>query len=220
MSSPACIAIVTGANRVNGVGFASVRQLAFQYASSTFNRGPLLIYMTSRNKESGEKALQTVTQQIQEAAAASTTKKEGSPPVEVKLALLDIESDESIATFAASMAANHPGGIDILINNAAVLGLRGEEGLTPDMVAWTVKCNYYGTQALTEALLPQIKEGGRIVNVASLAGSLAFGTHRNYSKEIDARWLGAETVEDINGIVKDFEAAAEKGEFDGWPKSA
>lgn len=217
MSSPACIAIVTGANRVNGVGFACVRQLAFQYSSSTFNRGPLLIYMTSRNKESGEKALQTVTQQIQEHQA---TTKDASPPVEVKLALLDIESDESIAAFAASMAANHPGGIDILINNAAVLGLRGEEGLKPDMVEWTVKCNYYGTQALTDALLPQIREGGRIVNVASVAGSLAFGTHRNYSEETDARWLEAETVEDIDGIVKDFAAAAEKGDLNGWPQSA
>lgn len=214
MSSPACIAIVTGANRVNGVGLACVRQLAFQYPSSTFNRGPLLIYMTSRNKDSGEKALQTVTQQIREGAAKD------SPPVEVKLALLDIENDDSIAAFAASMATNHPAGIDILINNAAVLGLLGEEGLKPDMVAWTVKCNYYGTQALTEALLPQIREGGRISNVASVAGSMAFGTHRNYSDEITARWLGAETVGDIDGIVKDFEAAAEKGEFEGWPQSA
>lgn len=215
MSSPACIAVVTGANRVNGVGFAAVRQLAFQYPSSTFNRGPLLIYMTSRNKESGEKALQTVTQQIKEGLASTD-----SPPVEVKLLLLDIESEESIAAFAASLAASHPEGIDIVINNAAVLGLLGAEGLKPAMVEWTIKCNYYGTLDLTQALLPQIKAGGRIVNVASVAGSLAFGDHRNYTDEVDARWLGAETVEDINGILKDFSAAAEKGNLEGWPQSA
>lgn len=216
MSSPACIAVVTGANRVNGVGFASVRQLAFQYPSSTFNRGgPLLIYMTSRNKESGEKALQTVTQQIKEETASKD-----SPPIEVKLLLLDIESKESITAFAASLAATHPDGIDILINNAAVLGRLGEEGLTPAMVEWTVRCNYYGTRDVTQALLPQMKDGGRIVNVASVAGSLTLRGRRNFTDEISARWVGAETVEDIDGIVKDFVAAAEKGDLEGWPPSA
>lgn len=209
MTSPACIAVVTGANRLNGVGLSCVRRLALQYPSSKFNRGPLLIYLTSRNKESGEAAVEAVTRQIQEAAAKD------SPPVEVKLGVLDIESQDSISMFAASLAANHPGGIDILINNAAVLGKLGPEGLKPDAVEWTIRCNYYGTLYVMEALLPQIKEGGRVVNLGSLAGLFTLGTHRNYSNEIQKRFLEAEKVEDVNSIVQDFAAALEK---DGWQK--
>ncbi|KAJ4412857.1 hypothetical protein N0V82_008708 [Gnomoniopsis sp. IMI 355080] len=220
MSQPGCIAVVTGANRLNGVGLACVRQLAFQYPSSKFNRGPLLIYLTSRNKESGEAAVQAVTQQIQEASAKD------SPPVEVKLRLLDIESPESISALAASLAADHPkhdggGGIDILINNAAVLGIMGEEGLKPEAVEWTIRANYYGVLRVMEALLPQIREGGRIVNLGSLAGGLKLGPRKNYSDGIEARFLGAEKVEDVNSIVEDFAAALQKGEWQkDWPPSA
>lgn len=225
MSQPGCIAIVTGANRLNGVGLACVRQLAAKYPSSQFNRGPLLIYLTSRNKESGEAAVQAVTQQIQEAAAAATTSKDSSPPpppVEVKLRLLDIESPESISALAASLAADHPDhGIDILINNAAVLGILGEEGLKPEAVEWTIRANYYGVVRMMEALAPQIREGGRIVNLGSLAGGLKLGPRKNYSDEIEARFLGAEKVEDVNSIVEDFATALKKGGWEkDWPPSA
>lgn len=213
--SPTCIAIVTGANRLNGIGLACVRGLAAEYPHSSFNRGgPLLIYLTSRSQESGEAALAAVTRQIQETSAAAA--------VEVKLRLLDLESEASISSFAASMAADHPEGIDILVNNAGVVGLTDpEEGMKLPAVEWTVRCNYYGTLGLTQALLPQVRRGGRIVNVSSLAGVLTLGSHHLYPEATERRFLEAETVEDITSIMKDFVAAVKEGTWQGkWPGNA
>lgn len=35
------------------------------------------------------------------------------------------------------------------------------EGFGPDVVKQTLHCNYYGTLAATQQLLPQIRDGGR-----------------------------------------------------------
>lgn len=207
---------MTGANRLNGVGLSAVRGLAAKYPTSEFNRGPFLIYLTSRKADSGEAAVKAVTQQIQEAAIKD------SPPVEVKLRLLDIESKDSITAFAAALKADHPDGIDILINNAGVVGITGPEGLKPEPLEWTMRCNYYGTLYMMDTLLPQIKEGGRIASLGSLAGSFSMGSHKMYSETIRQRFLDAETVEDVNKLVEDFAAAVAKGGEDwkkDWPAS-
>lgn len=52
------IAAVTGSNK--GIGLACVRQLALQYPKSSYNNGPLLIYLTARNEERGRAALKAI----------------------------------------------------------------------------------------------------------------------------------------------------------------
>jgi NAD(P)-dependent dehydrogenase (short-subunit alcohol dehydrogenase family) len=55
-----------------------------------------------------------------------------------------------------------PGRLDALLN---VAGISGKIGAEP-----TLAINFYGLRALTEALAPRIREGGSVVNVASIAG--------------------------------------------------
>lgn len=55
-----------------------------------------------------------------------------------------------------------PGGIDALCNVAGVSGQTG--------VAHTLAVNFLGLRALSEGAAPKMREGGAIVNVASIAG--------------------------------------------------
>lgn len=55
-----------------------------------------------------------------------------------------------------------PGRFDALCN---VAGLSGSGGAAP-----TLAVNFYGLRALSEAAAPKVREGGAIVNVASIAG--------------------------------------------------
>ena len=65
--------------------------------------------------------------------------------------------------------------------------------------------------------MPLLKEEGRIVNLASMAGHL-----NKYSDDIQKRFLAAKTEEDVTGIMKDFISAVEAGNEKeaGFPSAA
>jgi len=73
-----------------------------------------------------------------------------------------IKGDLSTAAGVADIAAQLPRRIDALAN---VAGLSGNTG-----VVSTLSVNFYGLRALSEAVAPRLREGGAIVNVASIAG--------------------------------------------------
>lgn len=66
------------------------------------------------------------------------------------------------------------GGLEILVNNAAVPApwKRAEE-VTPDDWDLLVQVNLKAPHLLAQAALPQLSEGGAIVNIASVAGTEA-----------------------------------------------
>lgn len=70
----------------------------------------------------------------------------------------DISTQEGIVRLVKQL----PDRIDGLCN---VAGLSGKTGATP-----TLAVNYFGLRALTESLVPKMREGGCVVNVASIAG--------------------------------------------------
>lgn len=70
----------------------------------------------------------------------------------------DIASPQAIAEVVEAL----PRRIDALCNVAGVSGVLG--------AAKTLAINFYGLRALSEALAPRLREGGAIVNVASIAG--------------------------------------------------
>ena len=204
------VAVVTGANK--GVGLATVRQLALQYPSSSFNDGPLLIYLTARDKSRGDAALKDI-QQDPQLAKVQALESHGGPST-VKFHDLDIADADSIDAFAASMKKTHPGGIDFLINNAGI----AMNGFDLNVVKTTLGCNYYGTLAMTEKMLPQIRDGGRLVNVASRAGNLG----SRYSDSVKKRFLGAKSLAEVSKLMEDFTEAVAKNEYrgQGWPGAA
>jgi len=83
----------------------------------------------------------------------------------------DVRSSSDVARFAAEVLAD-VGAPDILVNNAGVVARASLGELTE--AAWdeVVDSNLKGTFLVTRAFLPamQARGGGRIVNIASIAG--------------------------------------------------
>jgi NAD(P)-dependent dehydrogenase (short-subunit alcohol dehydrogenase family) len=68
------------------------------------------------------------------------------------------------------------GGVDVLVNNAAIISDTWNRAATVDLelVRTAMETNLYGAWAMSQALLPQLRRSAhaRIVNVSSGAGSL------------------------------------------------
>ncbi len=73
-----------------------------------------------------------------------------------------IETNIGDEAAIAKAAAAIDGPIDVLFNNAGIAATHP--------VSEVMSVNWLGLRRLSEALLPQIKEGGAIVNTASIAG--------------------------------------------------
>ena len=82
-----------------------------------------------------------------------------------------IKADLSSEAEIASLARRLPERIDALCN---IAGLSGKVG-----AARTLAVNFYGLRLLSETLAPQIREGGTVVNTASIAG---FGWRANLER--------------------------------------
>ncbi len=84
---------------------------------------------------------------------------------------LDLASLSSIEQCAEDVQACGES-IDVLINNAGVLLDEDETRVKVDKLRQTLEVNLIGTIDLTERLVPQMRDGGHIVNISSTAGSL------------------------------------------------
>ncbi|MEU0543511.1 SDR family oxidoreductase [Nocardia sp. NPDC005978] len=144
-------ALITGANR--SIGFETARQLA--------ERG-LTVLVGARDAERGR----TATEKL---------KAEGA---QAHFVQLDVTDAESIARAAAWIEAEF-GSLDVLVNNAGILGgfdLDGKPSNTRvPTFAQTLETNVFGVVAVTNALLPLLRRApaARIVNVSSEVGSIA-----------------------------------------------
>ena len=73
-----------------------------------------------------------------------------------------IKADIGSAQGVAEIVETLPGGFDALCNVAGVSGMIG--------AAKTLAINFYGLRELTQAVAPRLRQGGAVVNVASIAG--------------------------------------------------
>ncbi len=142
------VALVTGANK--GIGLEITQQLA---------RMELRVLLGARDAGRGE-------------AAAAALAAEG---MDVQFIHIDLAQPATIEAAAATIRAEH-GRLDVLVNNAGVAdradGPPGTANL--DAVRRVFDTNFFGTLAVTQAMLPLLRESsaGRIVNVSSGLGSL------------------------------------------------
>jgi NAD(P)-dependent dehydrogenase (short-subunit alcohol dehydrogenase family) len=140
------VAIVTGAT--GGLGLETARGLVRQGATTI---------LAGRNPAKGAQALALIQRDILAG--------------KLRFEMLDLASLASVAGFAAKVSEAHGGVIDILINNAGVMGLPRRQ-LTQDGFEQQIGVNYLAHFALTARLkdaLCAAAGGGRVVNVASLA---------------------------------------------------
>jgi NAD(P)-dependent dehydrogenase (short-subunit alcohol dehydrogenase family) len=91
---------------------------------------------------------------------------------------LDVTDDASVAAAAAQL--DDEGGLDVLVNNAAITGGMPQEPskVSADQVLRVVDTNVVGVIRVTNAMLPMLRraEAPRIVNVSSTVGSLTLQT--------------------------------------------
>ena len=75
------------------------------------------------------------------------------------------------------------GGLDVLVSNAGIGGGRAMEETPMEEFRAVYETNVFGTLALMQAVIPHFRkqQGGRLVNVTSLAAVNVFGCHGTYS---------------------------------------
>lgn len=109
-----------------------------------------------------------------------------------------IEVDLSAPASIADAVDRLPRRVDALCNVAGVSGTLG--------AAKTIGINFYGLRALSEAMAPRLREGGAIVNVASIAG---YGWRAAIER---ARGLvGVQGFPDPDEVVREFGIRDEEG---------
>jgi NAD(P)-dependent dehydrogenase (short-subunit alcohol dehydrogenase family) len=87
---------------------------------------------------------------------------------------LDVTDDSSVTAAAERVAAE--GGLDVLVNNAGIVGpRRAVPEMTPDDLRLVFETNVFGIVRVTRAFLPLLERSSNpvIVNVSSGMGSLA-----------------------------------------------
>jgi NAD(P)-dependent dehydrogenase (short-subunit alcohol dehydrogenase family) len=113
-----------------------------------------------------------------------------------------IKADISTPNGVADLVAQLPAGLDALCNVAGLSGTGGAE--------ITLAVNFYGLRALSEAMAPKIREGGSVVNVASIAG---YGLRANLARAV--AMVDADGFDDVAGVI----AANGVKDEEGYPVS-
>lgn len=136
-------ALVTGGN--TGIGFHQVLELARRGAH---------VLLASRDPGRGRAARAAITGEL--------------PSASVELVPLDLADLESVRRLADQLA-DRAGGLDLLINNAGVMGVPRRQTTAQDFEL-QFGTNHLGHFALTGRLLPALlrRPGSRVVTVSSL----------------------------------------------------
>lgn len=146
------IALVTGANK--GLGFEVARQIGKTGA---------IVLVGARNAVLGE-------------AASATLQADG---IDARFVHIDLADPATITDAATAIDRDH-GRLDVLVNNAGISDRADGPPSTAsiDAVRRTFETNFFGTLAVTQAMLPLLRKSAsaRIVNVASGLGSLAYNS--------------------------------------------
>ncbi len=150
------VALVTGAGRITGIGFETVRQLAQQ---------GFRVVLTARDDQAAQ-------------ARAAQLRDES---LDVIARVVDVNNPASVQALTAWVRESF-GRLDVLINNAAGMSAYGEQAASADLdqAHAVIETTLFGSWRMAQALLPLLRQSphGRIVNVSSGAGShgdMAFG---------------------------------------------
>jgi NAD(P)-dependent dehydrogenase (short-subunit alcohol dehydrogenase family) len=123
---------------------------------------------------------------------------------------LDVTRAEDIEALRRSLAS----GVDVLVNNAGA----SFDGFDAGVAERTLAVNFYGPMRLTDALLPAMRKGGRIVMVSSGMGRLS-----NLKGDLRARFEDERLDRaGLVALVKQFvsDVAAGTHEKNGWCSNA
>ena len=92
----------------------------------------------------------------------------------------DVTDRDRVERTAAAVLARHPR-IDLLVNNAGIPGRGDFLSLEPERIEAVLATNYLGGVWCTRAFLPGLTHGSHVVNVVSVAGTVAMGPAGPYA---------------------------------------
>jgi len=181
------VALVTGATQ--GLGLALVAGLAARMGEDD------VVYLTGRDR-------------ARVADAVSALPVDGA---QVRGEVLDVASDESVERMAAVLKQRH-GGIDIAFSNAY---RRVDPGDTPaEVVADYVETNNLGTTRVLRTFGPLLRDGGRLIVVASTLGTLHY-----LAPVLHERFDDLDSLDDVDQSVRAWRDAVLDGRaaVEAWP---
>ncbi|XP_072937120.1 carbonyl reductase [NADPH] 1-like [Epargyreus clarus] len=176
------VAVVTGSNK--GIGLAIVKGLCQRFDGS--------VYLTSRDDARGK-------------AAVAELKKLGLHP---EYHQLDVADRKSVEAFRDHIKEKH-GGLDILINNAAVANTVTSTN-SYDENENIININYRSVLTMQELIYPLVRNNGRILNISSDCGHLSNIRNKYWIERLSKKDL---TVKDINEFVEWYLEAVKNGTF-------
>uniref|UniRef100_A0A8D0XBM8 Carbonyl reductase (NADPH) n=1 Tax=Sus scrofa TaxID=9823 RepID=A0A8D0XBM8_PIG len=192
MSSHTRVALVTGSNK--GIGLAIVRELCRQFSGD--------VVLTARDVVRGQ-------------AAVKQLEAEGLSP---RFHQLDIDDLQSIRVLRDFLCKEY-GGLDVLVNNAAIITKSDDPTLSHIRAEMIMKTNFVGTRDVCTELLPLIRPKGRVVNVSSTEGVRALN---ECSPELQQKFK-SETIteEELVGLMNKFVEDTKNGVHrkEGWSDS-
>jgi carbonyl reductase 1 len=137
----------------------------------------------------------------------------------VRHVLLDLEHEDTFAPAAEETAKLYPNGVDVIIHNVGI-GVHDSDLATPkeELAEYITKINYFNTRKAFEALLPTLRDGGRIVVMSSRSGVLHFVPSEQQRQRFVAEGL---TPNGIDRLLREYIDACGGDEQSmkeaGWP---
>lgn len=181
------IAVITGATR--NLGFSLAEGLARRLDSSD------IVYLTGRDATRVAQSLQKLTD----------------AKAQVRGEVLDVAKRDAVARFADELLARH-GGVDIVLSNHYT---RVEPEDNPaEVIDQYVDANNLGTTGMLRHFAPLMRAGGRLLVIASRAGSL-----RALAPALHSRFQNLRSLDDVDHAVCTWRDAVRAGWAPGqaWP---
>jgi NAD(P)-dependent dehydrogenase (short-subunit alcohol dehydrogenase family) len=88
----------------------------------------------------------------------------------------DVSDRSAVDAVAAGVLARHPE-LDLLVNNAGVGARYNYLAAEPERIEQVMRVNYLGSVWSTLAFLPGLGRGSHLVNIVSVAGTVAVGPY-------------------------------------------
>lgn len=177
------VAVVTGSNK--GLGFAIVKELCKKFDG--------MVYLTSRDETRGRDAIEKL----------------NNLELYPEYHQLDVSDKHSIEIFKNHLKETH-GGIDILVNNAAIVEAAAITPCTYEEAKEVIDNNYKSILEIEALIYPLIRENGRILNISSNCGLLANLCNKHWIKRLSDQNL---SVKDVNEFVNWFLQSKRDGSF-------
>ncbi len=181
------VALITGATR--NLGFSLAEGLARRLDSSD------TVYLTGRDATRVAQSVQRLT----------------GTKAQIRGEVLDVSKRDAVAGFADELAARH-GGVDIVLSNHYT---RVEPDDNPaEVIDHYVEANNLGTTSILRHFAPVMRDGGRLLVIASRAGSL-----RALAPALHSRFQNLRSLDDVDHAVCSWRDAVRTGRApaQAWP---